>query len=202
MVFASITGTEMLSSKENGKCVYMLAKEKLLLYIFAIVLLIPMPASADTREYKLKASFFEKFIQLTEWPAESQMSDISKPFIISVIGENPFGKILDKMYQKGTIKNKKVEIRYIYSLDKIPGSHLLFISKSMQYEISRILSVSRDKPILTVSEVKGFSKKGGHINFYITDKETLHFEINESMVRESGLRMHLLLIEIAKIVKQ
>ncbi len=178
----------------------MSVKEKLIIFVFASVFLIPVLVSADTTEYSIKASFLEKFIQLTQWPEESEISDLSKSFIISVIGKNPFGRVLDNRYQGHKIKNRTIEIRYISSPKKIQGSHLLFISASKRNELSDILSVSKGKPILTVSEVKGFAEKGVHINFYKTGQGTLHFEINESMVNNSGLRMNLMLLEVAKII--
>ncbi len=170
----------------------------ILLFAF---LVFSVTASAEDREYKLMASYFEKFAQLTRWPDDSELPDLSNPFIISIVGHNPFGKNLDKRYLDNKINNRKVIVKYISSLDKIPGSNLVFISKSMDKKVPNILSITRNKPILTVSEIKGFAKKGGHINFYYTDKDTLHFEINEPMVNKSGLRMHLLLIEVAKKVK-
>jgi hypothetical protein len=157
--------------------------------------------SAKSPEYMLKSAFLEKFTQFTDWPENSELSDISQPFVISVIGENPFKGSLKQMSQTRKIKNRKVEIRYISSTKEISPCHILFVSASKKDQVPAILLAVKNKPILTVSEFKGFAEKGGHINFYFTKKGTLHFEINEAMVRASGLRMHLLLIEIAKIVK-
>ncbi len=171
----------------------------ILLFAF---LVFSVSASAEDREYKLKASFLDQFAHLTSWPDDLEISDLSKPFIISIIGYNPFGGILDNRYLDNKINNRNVIVKYISSPDKILGSHLLFISESMKKEVPNILSITRNKPILTISEMKGFAKQGGHINFYHTDKDTLHFEINEPMVNRSGLRMHLLLIEVGKKVKQ
>ncbi len=177
-------------------------KRALILSLCILCLWRPVFAqSSQSPEYLLKSVFLEKITRFTDWPENSEWSDISKPFVISIIGKNPFNGILKHMSQSRKIKNRKVEIRYISSTKEISPSHILFISASKKDQMPAILLALRNKPILTVSEVKGFAEKGGHINFYITKKGTLHFEINEAMVRASGLRMHLLLIEIAKIVK-
>ena len=132
---------------------------------FIIALFLPVLTLAESQEYMLKATFIEKFIQFTEWPEES-IKDNTKPFIIGVIGENPFEDTLDMMFRKEKIKGKKVEIRYLERLDQIQGCRLLFVSSKTEYDLSDILSVSNGSPILTVSEIPGFSEKGGHINFY------------------------------------
>lgn len=170
-------------------------------FITAVIFLSTAVCFADSREYRLKASFIEKFVQLTRWPDDVLPPDKNKPFVIAIMGKNPFGKILDIMYRSDKIEGRRVAVRYIFRPEQITGCHLLFISKSMQKYLLSILKTCRRKPILTISEVEGFARKGGHINFYVTDKDTLHFEINETKVKESGLHMHLLLIEIAKIVK-
>jgi hypothetical protein len=177
-------------------------KRAVILSLSILCLWIPVFAqSAESPEYMLKSAFIEKFTQFTDWPENAELSDISKPFVISIIGENPFKGILKQTCRTRKIKNKKVEIRYISSTKEISPSHILFISASKKDQLPAILLAVKNKPILTVSEVEGFAEKGGHINFYMTKKGTLHFEINEAMVRASGLRMHLLLIEIAKMVK-
>jgi hypothetical protein len=55
---------------------------------------------AQTDEYLLKAGFLERFTRFIEWPGETNIADNTKPFVISVIGENPFDKkwITNKLF--------------------------------------------------------------------------------------------------------
>ena len=153
-------------------------------------------------EYTIKAAFMGKFPQFIQWPDKSGMTDTSKPFVIGVIGEDPFGSILEKCYagKNRKIKNKKVKIKYVKSLEEIPGCHLLFISRSVENDLLKILSITKNKPILTIGETQGFAQKGVHINFYISQKR-IRFEINPLAIRESSLSVDSLLLEFAKTIK-
>jgi hypothetical protein len=64
-----------------------------------------------------------------------------------------------------------------------------------------ILSCTGNKPILTVSDTKGFAEKGVLINFYMMG-DKIKFEINEKAVHESGLVMSYRLLNLARIVHQ
>ncbi len=154
---------------------------------------------AQESEYNVKALFLERFTRFIEWPEESAVNDISQPFILGIIGENPFGTILEQIYSQKKIKDKKVEIRYISDKNEIPGCHLLFISKSEKKALSKILSFTREKQILTVSDTKKFAAQGVLINLYIVENK-IRFEINELEARDSGLFISYRLLNLAKIV--
>ena len=93
-----------------------------------------------------------------------------------------------------------MKIIYISNVNEIKGCHLLFVSKSEKNELHKIISFTRDKPILTIGDAKGFVKNGGLMNFYTLDN-LIRFEVNEKAVRESGLSMSYLLLRLSKIVK-
>ena len=169
--------------------------------IFCIGLLIPISTAAQQSEYTMKAVFLEHFTRFIEWPEPSGIDDVSSPFLIAIIGENPFGSILGQIYSEQKIKNKKVEIKYISTPDNIPDCHILFISGSSQEILPEILSITKNKPILTVSDTKGFAEMGVLINFYLIG-DKIKFEINEKAVHESGLVMSYRLLSLARIVNQ
>ena len=163
--------------------------------------LFPSSLVAQQSEYTIKAVFLEHFTRFIEWPESCKIADTSTPFFITVIGENPFGSILEQIYTEQRIKNKRVKIRYISSLDKITDCHILFISSSAKEILPEILSSTRNKPILTVSDTEGFAENGVLINFYMTG-DKIKFEINEKAVHASGLVMSYRLLNLARIVNQ
>ena len=167
--------------------------------IIFISVLLPITAFAQSSEDKVKVVFLEKFTRFVEWPEESAISDTSKAFVLGVVGENPFGSLLEQAYATRKIKNKEVEICYVSNLNEISECHLLFIPKSKEKELSKILPLTKNKPILTIGDTKGFAERGVMINFYLSGNK-IRFEINESAVRESGLSMSFLLLKIAKTV--
>jgi hypothetical protein len=161
----------------------------------------PISAVAQQSEYTIKAVFLEHFTRFVEWPESFKIADTSDPFYVAVIGENPFGSILDQIYADQKIRNRNVEILYISTPDEIIDCHILFISSSNKEILPEILSRTRNKPILTVSDTNGFAEDGVLINFYLTGGK-IKFEINEKAVHESGLVMSYRLLNLARIVNQ
>jgi hypothetical protein len=159
----------------------------------------PLLSFAQESEYTIKAVCLEKFTRFIEWPKKIAVEDTTNPFIMGVIGNNPFGPILERRYSRKKIRNKNVIIRYIKDLLEIDGCHLIFISRGNEDKITSILNYVKDKSILTVSDTPGFADKGVHINLYIFNKN-IQFEINEGAVEQSGLYMNFLLKIHAKVV--
>ncbi|MCF7918550.1 MAG: YfiR family protein [Candidatus Cloacimonetes bacterium] len=168
-------------------------------FLLILSLLIPQLVFAQYSEYELKAVYLEKFTHFIEYPKLTTVADTSKPFIIGVIGKNPFADILDNYYKTYKIKNRKVEIKYYSRLSQITGCNLLFIAASEKERLREILSLIKDKPILTVSDSEGFSQAGVHINLYLKDNK-LHYELNEGALIKSGFSVWAQLLNSAKII--
>ena len=169
--------------------------------LFLIITALPAGGRGQANEYVVKAVFVERFTRFVEWPENSGVQDTVKPFIISVIGKNPFNKTLESLYSKQKIKNKKVLIKEIQDIGKNPDCNLLFISESAENKLDDILKVTRNKPILTIVDSEDYAKKGFLISFYLADGK-VRFQINEDSVRKTGLQMSYRLLQMAKIVKE
>ncbi len=90
--------------------------------IAILLLFVPLQASlAAEDEFTVKAIFLEKLTQFIDWPSESAMEDTSRLFVLGVIGDSPFGTILEDIYSHQKIKNRRVEIRYLSSIEEIEG---------------------------------------------------------------------------------
>ena len=161
----------------------------------------PFPTlKTQTNIYVLKAVYLEKISRFITWPEESQINNVSEPFIISVIGRTPLTKNLEQIYSIQKINNKRVIIKRISNLYEIENSHILVIAESEKKNLQNILTLTKNLPVLTVSEAFGFSEKGVIVNFF-EDNNKLRFEINESAVLESPLQMSFYLMNSAKIVQ-
>ena len=150
--------------------------------------------------YVLKAVYLEKFSRFITWPQESLIDNPDEPFIIAVIGETPLTENLNQIYTMQEIKNKRVIIKNIHNFNEIQGSHILFIAESEKKSIDQIIAITKQQPILTIGETKGFAEKGVLINFFEKDNK-LRFEINETAVLKSPLQMSFYLLNSAKIVQ-
>ena len=58
---------------------------------------------AQQEEYTMKAVAFEKISMFITWP-DSVFNRNSNEFVITVLGQNPFGDILENVYKDKNIK--------------------------------------------------------------------------------------------------
>ena len=178
-------------------------RHKRLLSVLLFVCLAFVPCGnliADTREYRIKAEFLERFTRFIEWPQKSSVQDVAQPFKICVIGKNPYGSYLKDLAAAAKIQKKGIELSDISSIPEIDTCNLLFISNSQSVSLPAILQYTQDKPILTVSDSPGFSEEGVLINFYHSEGY-VRFEINPEAVEKSGLRFSSRLLKLGRLVE-
>ena len=97
------------------------------------------------------------------------------------------------------LAGKPVTIRQYFDLRELGPCHLLFIGETDEETLSRILAHTRERAILTVSDREGSAEKGVLVNLELVESR-VQLVVNESAVRESGLRMSHLLLGMARIV--
>jgi len=141
----------------------------------------------------------ERFTRFIEWPDRTFPDDSTKPFRILVIGDNPFGPNFEKLFPQTSIKGRKVEVDYESKLDTSQPYPMIFIASNMTYELPSILKHTYDKPIITVSDTKGFGAQGVLINFFV-ERNRIRFEINQETARMRGLKISHLLLQTGKVL--
>ncbi len=174
-----------------------LFKGAALLGIFLFILFTPLPnINAQGNEYYVKAAYLEKFSRFTEWPSGS----LSNEFVITIIGRDPFKGALEEIALKYKFKNLPVRITHINEISELKKCNMLFIGELKKGNVSEITSAIKYKPVLLIGETKGYCEKGVHINFYLTDKGTIHFEINPAAIKRSGLKIDMYLLGVGKVI--
>lgn len=154
-------------------------------------------ASEPAREYQIKAGFLYKLLFFAEWPNEAFI-DNKAPFMIGILGKDPFGDIF-KSVEGQAVNNRKLFIKKIDKVSKgeaLKQYHILFISPSLKDTMGDILKSLKGSHVLTVSEVKGFTRSGGMINF-ITKKNKVGFEINRTAAEHAEIRFRSKLLRLA-----
>ncbi len=168
---------------------------------FYILLLVvaPMNAPAQSKEYQIKAAFLFNFAQFVNWPSGA-FPGTNAPFCIGVLGDDPFSGALDATIQGETIDNHKIIVERSQNVADLKNCQMIFVSKSERKHVAEILSALDSKPILTVSEVDGFAERGGGINFYLAGTK-VRFEINPGVAQSDGLKISAQLLSLGKIVQ-
>jgi hypothetical protein len=174
---------------------------KYCLFLLLVAVTIRLAPAPIEDEYYRKAALLSVFSEYIQWPEQSGMADKNSPFIIGVIGTNPFGEILQASFaqEENRIKNKQVKILFISKKEEINGCHILFISKSNEPQLAELMTFLKEKPIVTIAETKGFGKKGVMFNFFKSRGE-IRFEINGASLRDSRLIVDSQLLSIGKVI--
>ena len=80
-----------------------------------------------TRENQVKAVFLFNFTQFVEWPANA-FSSSDAPFVIGIVGNDPFGNYLEETVKGEKMKDHPLIIQRYRDLRDIQNCHLLFIA--------------------------------------------------------------------------
>ena len=157
-------------------------------------------ADADSdREYAVKAAYIYNFAKFVEWPADA-FARPDSPFVIGIIGKDPFGSVIDKAVQGKTIDGRSFTVVRLKLDQDLKQCQILFVSASEKDKISRLFSDLKGAPVLTVGETPQFASRGGIINFKI-ENGTVRFEINPDAAKRAHLTISSKLLSLARIVK-
>ncbi len=155
-------------------------------------------AAAPPGEYQVKAVFLFNFGQFVEWPAHAYES-ASAPFVICVIGEDPFGKTLDDVVRGEMLGAHPLAVRRFKNTDAATDCNILFIGRNESARLSDVLAAVRGKSILTVTDIDGAERHGAMIVLF-NDKNRIRMRINLAEARASRLVISSKLLRPAEVI--
>jgi YfiR/HmsC-like len=161
------------------------------------------PSCAQDRplsEYEVKARYLYSFPLFVEWPQQTFRAP-NAPFVLGIVGRDPFGKELDGLASNGTLHGRKVIVEHLSRDQDLRQCQVLFISRSEKDHLDAILSKLAGGSVLTVSEIEGFSSSGGMIGL-VFDDDRVRFEINLDTTAEAGLIISAKLSSLARTVRR
>ncbi|MEO8088244.1 MAG: YfiR family protein [Bacteroidota bacterium] len=150
----------------------------------------------DVNEYQVKAVFLYNFTQFIDWPATS-FNTPEEPFVIGIIGENPFGFFLDEVIAGEKFGTHPIIVKKFEEIHDISNCHILYINSSDAIWVGKILSSVSDKNMLTVSDAPNFSKVGGMVRFF-TENKKIRLQINVERSKASRLNISSKLLSVSK----
>jgi hypothetical protein len=153
---------------------------------------------SGTTGYEVKTAFLFNFAKFIDWPASSFATPES-PFTICVLGQDPFGKVLDDALQGKKIGNRPFAVRRLKDRAEARHCQMVFVSSSESAHLTEIIESVQGANVLLVGESPGFVASGGTIEFTIEDNH-VRFAINTDAADRSGLKFSSKLLALAKIV--
>jgi len=149
-------------------------------------------------EYEVKAAFVFNFLRFVERPA-SDAESLEQPFVIAILGDNPFGKAIDRLSSR-TVQGRAVEVRHCRSAEEVRQCAVLFICSSEMHRLDTILRHLEDRPVLVIGDTPGFARAGGIIELYVEGTQ-VRFRVNLDAAERVGLKISSKLLRLAKVVR-
>jgi len=173
----------------------------LLLLLAAACLCAPgrLDAAMPPSEYEVKAAFLYNFAKYVQWPPSAR-SDSNGPFVIGVLGKDPFGPILDRAMNGQSVQGRAIVVRRFVRIEEIECD-LLFVSSSEHQNLQKIFDALHRRAVLTVGDSHQFAELGGMFNL-TTEESRIHFEMNPEAIQRAGLKAGSQLFRFARIVRE
>lgn len=147
-------------------------------------------------EYHVKALFLYAFTKFVEWPSDMP----GDALCIGIVGDDPFGDILDQTVAGKTVNGRGFVVKRFKSDAEARLCHIVFVGASETKRMRAVLDALKGSGVLTVGEARGFAQAGGVINFEIVDNK-VRFEVNIEAAKRARLKLSSKLLSLAKIVR-
>ena len=168
-----------------------------------IVLSISLVAASLPRpfdEYHVKAAFLYNFAKFVEWPP-GVFQGPNDPFVICVLGRDPFGRALDDVIAGRRIAGRPLTARRVAEAHNAAGCRILFVSASEPEHDLAVLSAMNEAGVLTVGE-SGSATSEGMIITLTLEGGRVRFAIRTDAADRQKLRFSSLLLSLATVSKK
>lgn len=149
-------------------------------------------------EDRVKAAYIYNFGRYVRWPAVRDV-DEDRSFPICVFDHDRFGSTLDSTLAGESLNGKPVVIRRIQTPREAAQCRVLFIGVSQRSHLDEILAALEQSPVLTVSDMDDFSRRGGMIQF-VLDGGRVRFGVNLKTAQNAQLALSSELLRVAVTV--
>lgn len=154
------------------------------------------PAGADSvSEYRLKAAYLFNFATFTEWP-----DSIGNTLAVCIYGDDPFGADIDALSRQ-SVGNRRIAVRRTVSADNLAGCHLVFVTRPMIGNLTRVFDRLGATPTLVVADSPGALQQGAMLNMETADGK-VSFSANLAAARRQNLNLSAKLLRLATEVIQ
>jgi hypothetical protein len=145
-------------------------------------------AASAPSEYELKAMFFVTLARYTQWPTNS-FPNPDDPLLIGVFGHNPFGNKLDSLVSHEQVQGHALQVVASSDIEKLKGCHMIFFGGVSPALMELSLARVGRRPILTVSDQRGFLEAGGMIELFLNDENRVRLKVSRTAVERADLNL-------------
>jgi len=154
-----------------------------------------------SREYQVKAAFLYNFVKYTTWP-KGTFARKDAPLVLGIVGEDPFGKLIDKLLADKRAGKHPISIRRFAKAEQVRGVHALFLGTMSAKSRRELLTRLKSEPVLTVADEQGHAGAKGTVAGFYRLRSKIRFEISTAALKRSGLEMSSQVLKLADIVEK
>ena len=144
----------------------------------------------DSLETAVKATYLYKFAPFVTWPQRPG------PFVICVVGRDPFGPVLDQAVAGQSINGRPVVIARVDMVGRGSSCDIAYIGGSSMQSVQGALDAIHNTSMLTVTDE---GRPRGIIDFTVQDGR-VRFRIDQARAQANGLTISSKLLNLARIV--
>ena len=159
---------------------------QLLLVLCLFFLPISAEAGKNYDENQLKAAISYKVAKFVTWPEDAFNAD-GAPFVICVFAEDDVVEGFDSL-EGQTIEGRTIQLTTPQSGQACQEGHLFYFSERHIKKFDQILPEFKDRPVLTISDMKNFSSQEGMITLINRGNKT-RLIINLSSAFQARLKI-------------
>ncbi len=153
---------------------------------------------------KVKAAYLLNFAKFVTWPIGT-FQDEHSPIIIGIVGDDPFGLVLDQTIKDKTVSGRELKIqRFLWrageGVSAVKQCHLLYVSPSLGDDTDDLILALAGAPVLMIGEGTEFAKSGGALGF-IMEEGRIVFWANMKAADAARLQLSSQLLKLARPVK-
>lgn len=162
----------------------------------AHVMLPSASAAAEPTDIAVKAQFLPRFARYVTWPVAA-MPKGADPFVLCVIGGDPFGAMLDDAARSQLIDGRRIVVKRLESAAAAESCQIAFVDGT---RAGQLISAIGGKPVLTVTDA-GSGVQRGIIHFTIASGR-VRFFIDQVAAAQRGIQISSRLLALALGVRQ
>jgi hypothetical protein len=168
--------------------------------ILALLLVVAglLGAGTAVSEFQLKAAFLFHFPAFVEWPTAALPRD-QAPFVIGVLGKDPFGPVLDDMVRGEKVNQHPLTVERYRSAAEIRDCQILFIPAAESGHLdAAVIAALKGHSVLTVTDAETAPR--GVIIALIKRDNRIRLRIDVAAARDSNITISSKLLRPAEIV--
>lgn len=152
---------------------------------------------ATANPINVKAAYLRNFAHYVTWPSNAFDNDGS-PWCIAVLGEDPFGDVLEKTFQGRSEQQRTFEIFRADTPEELPRCQIIVVTYEDDEVRRSVLAEMKNKPVLTVGDAPEFLQEGGIIRFQVDDR--VQMSINLDQARAVSIKIQSQMLEVSRAV--